>query len=127
VSTFCQRNIALRYTQMHGDEFPDCVHCGACCFSPSERYVQVSGDDHARLGDAAEMLTQFIGHRCYMRMESGHCAALQVRTDGTFLCSVYEQRPSLCRELARGGPACDVEREAKARWAAQALVQLRTR
>lgn len=109
---------------MSDAHIPSCLHCGACCFSPSQRYVQVTGDDHARLGDAAETFTQFIGNRCFMRMEEGHCAALEVRADGTFVCSVYEQRPSLCRELARGGPACDVERSEKRSSAETALIQL---
>jgi len=84
----------------------------------------VSGDDHARLGDAAEGLTQFIGNRCFMRMEDGHCAALQLTPDGRFVCSVYEQRPETCRELARGGPACRAELEHKQARSQRALLRV---
>ncbi len=92
---------------------PECLHCGACCFGDGARYVPVTGDDHARLSEAAERLTQFIGTRCYMRMEAGHCAALEITSDGRYVCSVYAQRPAICRELERGGPACQAERASK--------------
>ncbi|HEX6244495.1 MAG TPA: YkgJ family cysteine cluster protein, partial [Polyangiales bacterium] len=95
------------------EALPECLVCGACCFGQGERYVPVSGDDHARLGDQAEAYTQFIGNRCYMRMHQGHCAALQVAEDGRFVCQVYASRPTTCRDLARGGGACRAEFEQK--------------
>lgn len=88
---------------------PPCLTCGACCFGTSDRYVPVSGDDHARLADGAERRTQFIGNRCFMRMHQGHCAALELSQDGRFVCSVYQQRPQVCRDLARGEASCQAE------------------
>jgi hypothetical protein len=44
-----------------------------------------------------------------MRMEAGHCAALEIRAGGQLFCTVYEQRPAVCRELERGSPSCDAE------------------
>jgi uncharacterized protein len=88
---------------------PECLACGACCFGEGERYIPVTGDDHFRLGDAAEALTVFVGNRCYMRMEQGHCAALSITRGGQFVCAVYEQRPSTCRDLERGAGACQAE------------------
>ena len=102
-------------------EPPACLACGACCFSHSERYVPVTGDDHARLGDEAERLTVFIGNRCFMRMEHEHCAALSVEASGRFVCGSYELRPDVCRELARGGPACSAELTLKRESARHAL------
>jgi Fe-S-cluster containining protein len=93
---------------------PSCLRCGACCFSTLDSYVRVSGDDHTRLGEHAERLTHFVGNRCYMRMHQGHCAALVVDAEGSFVCSVYEQRPDTCRELARESPQCEAERLQKA-------------
>jgi uncharacterized protein len=109
-----------------GAATPECLSCGACCFGRIERYVAVSGDDHARLGAAADALTVFLDNRCYMRMHDGHCAALRVESEGRFVCSVYEQRPSVCRELARGGPACAAERAQKHERARAALLPLLT-
>ncbi len=92
---------------------PDCLRCGVCCFSKLETYVRVTGDDWSRLGPSAERVAQFIGNKAYMRMSDGHCAALELRvaTDGAreYFCTIYEQRPETCHELARGSPQCDGE------------------
>lgn len=114
------------------DALPDCLACGACCFSTLPEYVRVSGDDHARLGDEAERVTHFLGHRCYLRIEDGRCAALEVTLEadgvtGRFACRVYPARPALCRELERGSPACRAERHEKAERPRAALVALRAR
>jgi Fe-S-cluster containining protein len=98
-----------------------CIRCGACCFSESERHARVTGEDYARLGDDAERLVTFVGNRAFMRIEHagaeppvGRCAALVVDpVTGTYLCSVYERRPEVCRALERGGPACAAEHSAK--------------
>lgn len=77
-------------------------------------YVRLDGDDHVRLGDRADDLTTFVGNRLYMRMAEGHCAALTMDlTSGRFLCSVYAERPLVCRELVRGSAACRGEIERK--------------
>jgi Fe-S-cluster containining protein len=80
-------------------------------------FVRVTGDDWTRLGDRAEELAVFIGHRAFMRMSDGHCAALEVRSGnvgaGDFHCAIYDRRPQICRDLARGSAECDGERETK--------------
>ncbi len=95
----------------------DCRRCGVCCFSASPTYVRVTGADWSRLGNAAEDLAQFIGHRAFMRMREGHCTALSVLTgpDGRsdYFCTIYEQRPQTCRDLERGSPQCEGERATK--------------
>jgi Fe-S-cluster containining protein len=88
-------------------EPPDCQACAACCFGPGERYVPVTGADHARLTpDEQARFAVFFGIRCFMRMHEGHCAALVAR-DGKWTCTVYERRPQQCRDYERGGPACE--------------------
>lgn len=85
----------------------DCTSCGTCCFSNLETYVAVTGDDHARLADAADSLVVFHGTRAFMKMADGHCAALRCDAGAArFTCGVYETRPTACRDLARGSPAC---------------------
>lgn len=80
--------------------------------------MRVTGADWERLGVGVEGVAHFIGHRAYMRMRGGHCAALEVRpaADGSreFFCTVYERRPQVCRDLARGSPECEGELLAKA-------------
>lgn len=87
----------------------DCRCCGVCCFSRLETYVRVTGTDWERLGEDRDQVAHFIGNRAYMRMNAGHCAALQIRTVGSaedFCCSIYERRPQVCRDLERGSPEC---------------------
>jgi Fe-S-cluster containining protein len=74
----------------------------------------VTGDDHRRLGERADELVRFDGHRAYMRMIEGHCAALRIeKSSGRFVCSAYDTRPDTCRDLARASPACLGEIETK--------------
>lgn len=110
------------------DSVPDCIECGVCCFSTLPTYLRIDGDDHERLGDEAESLTEFIGNRCYMRIHDGRCAALVIDESGPrFLCSIYEKRPTTCRELEPGSPACLGERSLKADRPALAVSLLRMR
>ena len=93
---------------------PECLACGACCFSLLAAYVRVTGHDHARLAERAEELVWFDGNRAYMRMTEGHCGALTIEPiSGRFFCSAYATRPEVCRELARGSGACRGELGAK--------------
>ena len=106
-------------------EPPACLACGTCCFSTLERYVPVSGDDHARLGDDAERLVHWVENRAYLRLEDGHCAALAIEAEGgRFVCTVYGRRPKVCRDLERGSPECAGELEAKGGRPPQALLAL---
>ncbi len=85
----------------------DCCDCGRCCFSDLPEYVRVFGVDLDRMDDRAAALTHFIGNRCYMRLEEGHCAALVIDPRARrFVCSIYEARPDVCRSLDRGTGAC---------------------
>jgi Fe-S-cluster containining protein len=110
----------------------DCERCGACCFSESPRHARVTGDDYERLGDDAERLVTFLGNQAFMRLEDfgaespiGRCAALVLDpASGRYLCSVYERRPAVCRELERGSPACAGERETKDGRPRRALARL---
>ena len=94
-----------------------CIHCGVCCFSKLDTYVRVTGADWERLGVEAGSVAHFIGNRAYMKMTEGHCAALQPRDtpDGKteFFCTIYERRPQVCRDLARGSPECEGELASK--------------
>lgn len=96
----------------------ECLRCGVCCYSKLPTYVRVGGDDWARLGAEAERWAQFIGHRAYLRMQDGHCLALERRPapEGGVIhfCTIYAQRPQVCRDLQCGSPECAGERATKA-------------
>ena len=86
--------------------------------------MRVSGSDYARLAEWAAPLTVFVGNRCYMRMDDGHCAALARDALGQYACQIYERRPEVCRALERGSSACEAERERKQEQARQGLRRL---
>jgi hypothetical protein len=89
----------------------DCQACGACCCSDSPGHVPLSGDDHARLTPEEQReLTIFRGIRCFMRMQDGCCVNLR-RTAQGVTCGIYPRRPQVCRDYARGGPSCELDRE----------------
>jgi Fe-S-cluster containining protein len=103
----------MRDDRADGDP-PECLACGACCFSTLTTYVSVTGDDYARLGDDAAGLVSWDSNHAYMRLEDGHCAALRVDPiERRFVCTMYETRPQVCRDLARGPGACAGERQSK--------------
>ncbi len=103
---------------------PECTKCGVCCFSRAPDYLRVFGSDYERLGDDAEALTHFIDNRAFMRLEEGHCIALRYHAESSqFLCSIYENRPDVCRALERGSGQCAAERAEKGE---RPLVMLRT-
>ena len=53
------------------------------------------------------------------------CAALTIDQDtATFACSIYETRPDVCRDLARGSSACRGELATKGDRARRALTVL---
>jgi Fe-S-cluster containining protein len=96
----------------------DCTTCGACCFGKRD-YVQVFAHDAAMLGPArtAELVAPAIAQipasvgresepKRFMKMTHGHCVALSTATPNRFLCTVYEDRPVLCRALEPGSAAC---------------------
>lgn len=94
---------------------PECTTCGVCCFSTLPEYVRVFGYDLDRMDDRARSFTDFDGHRCFMRMEDGHCAALVIDpVRRTYTCAIYEMRSDVCRSLERGGGACAADRHEKA-------------
>ena len=108
-------------------DLPACLACGTCCFSQLESYVKVTGEDYARLAERAEELVSFDGVHAYMRMVDGHCGALQIDPRlSAFVCSAYDVRPQLCRDLERGSPQCWGEREAKSERPLLALRRART-
>lgn len=100
-----------------------CFSCGACCREAFDT-VPVTDADAERLADHADLVrVQPDGWRDLKRVPSDlvpnhtdratRCIAL--RGDGTadrpYLCLVYEQRPTNCRELAIGSEGCETARE----------------
>lgn len=111
---------------------PDCVRCGACCFTTDPRYVEVFDVDWARMGARARSLVDELTEpgedgaprvRRFMRILDGRCAALGLDPDrGRYPCSIYEERSDVCRHsLEAGWGHCHEQRAAKLPIAEEAL------
>ena len=102
----------LEATRRAGPSTLDCRTCGACCYG-DEMWIHVMAPDDDRLGDdRVRHLTVLTRHgRGYvarsMKMEGGRCVAFRDRLpDGGCGCSIYENRPDICREFEAGTPDC---------------------
>lgn len=94
---------------------PACLACGTCCFSTLPEYLRVFGVDLDRMDDRAQALTHFLGNRCYLQLDEGHCKALVIDPVARrYVCSIYEMRPDVCRALERGSGQCRGELATKA-------------
>lgn len=78
-----------------------CQHCAACCVNG--QLILVRPDDQV-----PHMM--IVGYR--MRMLAGRCVALTGRVGKDAACSIYEQRPEICRVFAPGSWACREVRQA---------------
>ena len=84
---------------------PNCVRCDAVCCRLT---VVLMAED-----DVPPRFTTRNAHgvEVMARDEDGWCVAID---QARMRCSIYEQRPAICRKFAMGGPAC---REVRADYA----------
>ncbi len=102
---------------------PDCLTCGACCVSPflGEGYIQVNAAEEDRLGrmglpvleliDDPEDRVVLLGTKinaARIRV----CIALSGTVGTEVACSIYADRPELCRQFEAGSPECHEARRA---------------
>lgn len=76
-------------------EVPACAGCGKCCHLLVEL---APGDDVPE-----HLIVEHSGVRCLDQQGDGACMALDPETR---LCTIYEQRPQVCRDFARGESLC---------------------
>lgn len=102
-----------------GDTSP-CLSCGACCafFRVSFYWAELASAGGQVPDSHADPLPP---HRAVMRgthSATPRCAALQGRVGEAVCCSIYENRPSPCREFTSsvevpgGAPDCERARRA---------------
>ena len=102
---------------------PDCLICGACCASPfiGEGYIQLDPDEEERLGRSGLPVLEVVPDpedRIVMlgTKRNGQgvlvCAALTGRLGRRVACTIYEDRPQLCRQFEAGSPECYQARRA---------------
>lgn len=85
------------------DPTVSCTRCEAVCCRMT---VVLMPEDSipARLTDRDEL-----GLEVMARGEEGWCVALNL---DSMRCTIYERRPTICREFAMGAPDCRQERDA---------------
>ena len=77
---------------------PDCRKCGACCV---EQVILLRQSDHVPLAMRDGM---------FMRKQGGRCVALAGRVGVDCRCSIYTQRPEICRVMKPGVHQCHMIR-----------------
>jgi Fe-S-cluster containining protein len=96
----------------------DCQACAACCHG-DEGWVHVDAADDARVEGSAALarlvvLTRHGGYvKRSLKMIGGRCAALSEPERGRWSCTVYDDRPTVCRDVERGSDACRAARRAR--------------
>lgn len=78
-----------------------CANCQACCCSSEVRIISETG-----VPDRHIYVDQY-GNESMLRLDDGWCSALD---RNTLLCSIYENRPWICRDFEMGSPECIDER-----------------
>jgi hypothetical protein len=94
----------------------DCVTCGACCYNPDDNreleyvdYVEI--DPHERIMKRPHLVRRLVvldsKLRPHMRLSHLHrCAALTGRLGEKVGCSIYLDRPQMCRDFDAGSKDC---------------------
>lgn len=78
-----------------------CFNCKACCCRLEVMILTDTGVPEKHLEIDAW------GGQVMARLEDGWCSALDRET---FMCTIYENRPWVCREFEAGSYECTVER-----------------
>ena len=78
-----------------------CSNCQACCCRLEVMIISDTGvpDVHISRDEW--------GAETMLRLDDGWCSAIDRET---FRCSIYENRPLICREFEMGSYECNVER-----------------
>ncbi|WP_159820931.1 YkgJ family cysteine cluster protein [Colwellia sp. 20A7] len=78
-----------------------CSNCKACCCRLEVMVITVTGvpDQHIAVDKW--------GSETMLRLDDGWCSALDRET---LMCSIYENRPLICREFEMGSYECKDER-----------------
>jgi uncharacterized protein len=90
------------------DELPACVGCGQCCHLLVEL-------DPLLDNVPEELVVEHAGVRCLEQRGDGACVALDRVTRR---CTIYAERPQVCRDFQRGEGLCR-ETLGHGRWAAR--------
>ncbi len=87
----------------------DCVACGACCAYFRVSFYWAESSDHPHGTTPAHLTTPISPYHLAMRGTDRvppRCIALDGKIGDAVACTIYEQRPSPCREFTAGEVRC---------------------
>jgi hypothetical protein len=85
-----------------------CNACGACC-SYAADWPRFTLEDDAYIARIApELVSESMSG---MRCDGARCSALLGKVGVATSCSIYAQRPEVCRDCQAGDDACTIARE----------------
>lgn len=82
----------------------DCQSCGLCCVSNDPKWVQVSLSDANRI-DIDKLQYGDVEYFA-MKMKYKRCCCLIGELGVKTKCSIYENRPTICRQVEPGSQIC---------------------
>jgi len=85
-----------------------CTSCGACCTNPDPKWVEVTNSDAEHI--SPDMLQQGDILPYAMKMTDGICCALEGILGAEVRCSIYPNRPTICRVVQIGDHICNQSR-----------------
>ena len=97
----------------------DCQKCGACCTNqeamPATGYVRLSSGESKHMKRLGLSVVQtdgafFLGTRTRADLRHAACVALSCQVGGACRCSIYDERPSNCRQFEVGSGLCQAAR-----------------
>ena len=97
----------------------DCQKCGACCTNqeavPATGYLRLSSGESKHMKRLGLSVVQtdgefFLGTRTRADRRHAACVALSGQVGGACRCSIYDERPSNCRQFEVGSGVCQAAR-----------------
>jgi len=77
-----------------------CLRCGACCVGWRASFYWAEADDAVEGGVPARLTVRVdIFRRAMRRRRNRRCVALQGTPGRRVACTIYERRPSVCRNF----------------------------
>lgn len=92
---------------MNDGNVSPCTTCGACCAYSREWPRFTTEPDDALERIPQELIDDSLSG---MRCEDERCSALRGRIGFETSCSIYADRPEVCRACVPGDDACDMAR-----------------
>jgi len=85
----------------------DCQKCGACCSNPLDpKWIEVTEEDAKHISD--DLLQPGDMHKYAMKQNpNGRCVALEGEIGQSCGCTIYPNRPAICRAVQPHDNICN--------------------